>query len=118
MSSLLLLTLLLSKLSYSFLLLLSVFTFYFSLSALAELLWVHRDDDDGEEAEAVTACRGGDEDEALICREPKPLSIREEAAACVRDGGEAALSIRDEDEARKSPARMMPLLPLLLLKLP
>ena len=82
---------------------------------MAELLWVHRDDDDGEEAAAVTACRGGDEDEALICREPNTLSIREEAAACVCDGGEAALSIRDEDEARKSPACMITLLPLLLL---
>ena len=76
----------------------SPFSFHSSLSALAELLWGHRDD--GEEAEAVTACRGGDEDEARTCREP------------------ATLSIRDEDEARKSPARMMPLLPLLLLKLP
>ena len=117
MSSLLLLTLPLSKFSYSFLLLLSVFTLHFSLSALAELLWGHRDDD-GEEAEAVTACRGGDEDEARTCREPATLSIRDEAAACVYDGGEEGLSIRDEDEARKSPARMMPLLPLLLLKLP
>ena len=117
MSSLLLLTLLLSKFSYSFLLLLSVFTLHFSLSALAELLWGHRDDD-GEEAEAVSACRGGDEGEARTCREPATLSIRDEAAACVCDGGEEALSIRDEDEARKSPARMIPLLPLLLLKLP
>ena len=115
MSSLLLLTLPLSKFSYSFLLLLSVFTFHLSLSALAELLWGHRDDD-GEAA--VTACRGGDEGEARTCREPATLSIRDEAAACVYDGGEEALSIRDEDEARKSPARMIPLLPLLLLKLP
>ena len=116
MSSLLLLTLPLSKFSYSFLLLLSVFTLHFSLSALAELLWGHRDD--GEEAEAVTACRGGDEDEARTCREPATLSIREEATVSACRGGEEALSIRDEDEARKSPARMMPLLPLLLLKLP
>lgn len=84
-----------------------------------KLLWVHRDDDDGEEAAAVTACRGGDDgDEARTCRKPGALSIREEAAACVCDGGEAALSIRDEDEARKSPVRMIPLLPLRLLKLP
>ena len=84
---------------------------------MAELLWGHRDDD-GEEAEAVTAYRGGDEDEARICREPDALSIREEAMVSACRGGEEALSIRDEDEARKSPARMMPLLPLLLLKLP